>query len=390
MRSGLLKNPIFAFLTSLKLTVVCLFLLAVLVLLGTIDQVEYGLYLAQQRYFNSWFVPGLYIVPGARLVIWVLFINLVSVLCLRFRYRWSNLGLILSHTGLIVLMISAFMTLHFSEESFMQLKEAEQSNVASDYMLWELAVWKDGQEWIFKEKDLSVGNFVELRPVSKQSFEVQGAQKKVATAQKARVALGDKPDFQNESIDAHKVYVSSKYLNARYFDTPFAGRILKNLPVETDFEKNNRAVTLVVDNRELILEGQQESMAFMTIDHEQYVFELRRKQYTLPFAIQLLDVQRDLHPGTQKAKSYLSKVKLVEGDSKRKYTISMNQPFRSTAYTVYQSSYGIDLDGNEFTVLAIVKNHARLLPYISSLIISFGLFWHFGFAFFAYLRRRDA
>lgn len=351
MRSDLLKNPIIAFLISLKLTVVCLFLLAVLVLLGTIDQVEYGLYLAQQRYFNSWFVPGLYIVPGARLVIWVLFINLVSVLCLRFRYRWSNLGLILSHTGLIVLMLSAFMTLHFSEESFVQLKEAEQSNVASDYMLWELAVWKDGQQWIFKEKDLSIGNFVEL--------------------------------------DAHKIYISTKYLNARYFDTPFAGRVLKNLPVETDFEKNNRVVTLVVDNREITLEGEQESMAFVTIDHEQYILELRRKQYTLPFAIQLLDVQRDLHPGTQTAKSYLSKVKVIEGDSKRKYTISMNQPFRSTAYTVYQSSYGIDLDGNEFTVLAVVKNYGRLLPYISSLIISLGLFWHFSLAFFAYLRRRD-
>ena len=37
------------------------------------------------------------------------------------------------------------------------------------------------------------------RPVSKQSFDVQVAQKKVATAQNARVAFGDNLDFQNKS-----------------------------------------------------------------------------------------------------------------------------------------------------------------------------------------------
>ena len=36
------------------------------------------------------------------------------------------------------------------------------------------------------------------RPVSKQSFDVQVAQKKVATAQKVRVAFGDNSDFQNK------------------------------------------------------------------------------------------------------------------------------------------------------------------------------------------------
>lgn len=346
------QNPVIAFWASLKLTTVCLFLLAVLVLWGTLDQVDQGLYLAQQRFFNSWFVPGLWVLPGARLVIWILFINLVTVLLTRFRYSWSNFGLILSHTGMIVLILSAFVSFHFSSESFMQLREAEQSNQASDYILWELAVWQDDKKFTIREKELSVGKFFE--------------------------------------VDGLKVYVKDKFLNARYFDTPFAGRIFKPLEIEKDFEKNNRAITLILDNRELTLVGEQEPSAFVTINDKQYIFELRRKAYKLPFAIQLLDVERDLHPGTQVAKSYRSKVKIIDKDAKRKFSISMNKPYRSGNYTVYQSSYGQDLDGNEFTVLAVVKNYGRLLPYISSLIISIGLFWHFGQALLKYLRSKNA
>ena len=249
-------------------------------------------------------------------------------------------------------MLSAFMNFHFSSESFIELKEAEQGNQASDYILWELAVWQDDRKFTVKERQLSLGKFFEL--------------------------------------DGLKVYVKDKFLNARYFDTPFAGRILKQLEVEKDFEKNNRAITLILDNREITLVGEQEATAFVTINDKQYIFELRRKIHKLPFAVQLLDVKRDLHPGTEIAKAYMSKVKISDQNGKRKFTISMNKPYRSGDYTLYQSSYGKDLDGNEFTVLAVVKNSGRLLPYIASLIISLGLFWHFGQALLKYLRSRNA
>ncbi|MDA0771408.1 MAG: UDP-N-acetylmuramoyl-L-alanyl-D-glutamate--2,6-diaminopimelate ligase [Cyanobacteria bacterium] len=42
---------------------------------------------------------------------------------------------------------------------------------------------------------------IDIRPVSKHSFDVQVAQKKVATARNARVAFGDNSDFQNKSIE---------------------------------------------------------------------------------------------------------------------------------------------------------------------------------------------
>jgi len=49
-------KSLFQFFTSLKLTVVCLGLATLLVFVGTIAQVEQGLYQAQDRYFRSFFV----------------------------------------------------------------------------------------------------------------------------------------------------------------------------------------------------------------------------------------------------------------------------------------------------------------------------------------------
>ncbi|MHB1308837.1 MAG: cytochrome c biogenesis protein ResB, partial [Limisphaerales bacterium] len=55
-------KPLLDFFTSLRLTVVCLTFATVLVFIGTIAQVEMGIYAAQAKYFRSvfvfWDVPG--------------------------------------------------------------------------------------------------------------------------------------------------------------------------------------------------------------------------------------------------------------------------------------------------------------------------------------------
>ena len=49
-------NPILKFFSSLRLTVVLLTLSLVLIFFGTLDQVEYGIWETQKRYFESFFV----------------------------------------------------------------------------------------------------------------------------------------------------------------------------------------------------------------------------------------------------------------------------------------------------------------------------------------------
>src|SRR6202167_2126741 len=123
------------FLSSARITVACLFLLFILTFWGTIAQVQQGLYAAQDRFFNSFFflAAGFIPFPGAQLVLWVLFVNLICSLIMTFKKytQWVNLGLLVIHLGLILYFVAAFMIFHFSQESSVRLAEGEETNVST-------------------------------------------------------------------------------------------------------------------------------------------------------------------------------------------------------------------------------------------------------------------
>src|SRR5271169_6617237 len=112
-------------LSSSRITVICLFLLFILTFWGTIAQVQQGLYAAQDRFFNSFFfmAVGTIPFPGAQLVLWVLFINLICSCIINFKkyLQWSHAGLITVHLGLLLYFIAAFMIFHVSQESYVHL-----------------------------------------------------------------------------------------------------------------------------------------------------------------------------------------------------------------------------------------------------------------------------
>ncbi len=344
-------------LASPKLTVLLILLLAAYTIIGTIYQVEFGLYAAQKKFFNSpfvllWFIP----LPSVQLVLWALFINLVAGLQTRIRWKKVSLGLFMIHWGLLLLLLSGFYSLYFSHESFIELREEETTNRSSDYYDWQLLLVNESTS----EKD-------------------SWALKNINIGKNYKPKHG--PEF---SVDNY-------FDNSRIFDTPFAGRILKKLPLSKEAEQNIPSLMLStkLQKQHLQLHGDGLRTANISSNGNNYIFTLMRKKYTLPFALELLDVNRKLYPGTEIAKSYKSDVILHERSGlKRKLRISMNKPLRYWQYTVYQTSYGMDADGAEFSVFAVVENHGRLLPYIASLVMAFGIFLHFASSFFAFLRAR--
>ena len=82
-----------------------------------------------------------------------------------------------------------------------------------------------------------------------------------------------------------------------------------------------------------------------------------------------------MHPGTNIAKSYSSRVNLIDDIISRKVLIQMNEPLRYRGYTFYQASF-IEGQETDTSVLATVKNHGRLFPYISTIIMCIGLLVH--------------
>src|SRR5210317_2235495 len=137
------RSGITRFLKSYYLTVACLLLLMILTFWGTLYQVESGLYITKQRFFNSWFflAGGIFPFPGARLVLWASFLNLLAVSLFRLTFSWSRSGMLLLHLGLLMLLVGASATLHFTDESSLTLREGEGTNVSVDHHTWELAAW---------------------------------------------------------------------------------------------------------------------------------------------------------------------------------------------------------------------------------------------------------
>lgn len=376
MRKKLASLPVVKFLTSIRITVTCLAFLFILTLGGTIYQVSHGLYLAQQKYFNSFFflLSDVIPFPGAQLVMWVLFVNLMAVLFFRFVYKRSYIGILVIHIGILMFLLSAFVVHYDSVESHLTLMENEGSNVSADYNEWELAVWK-------KEGDTRKVVAYDVRqfaPGKTVSFGMFGFDLAVKSYHPNCMPFSDSPhSTAAEAVNASGI------------------QVLKETDVQLDPTRNIPGGVFMLARgdtaeKNILLFGGETKATSLVVDGEPYYFMLRHKHYPLPFVLTLLDFRMQKHPGTDIAKSYESLVELKTPELSRQTVIFMNNPLRYKDYTLYQSSYSVDQSGRESSTLAVVKNKGRLLPYIATFTTFFGLLLHFILVFFASLKKRPS
>ncbi|RAP33652.1 hypothetical protein DID80_07925, partial [Candidatus Marinamargulisbacteria bacterium SCGC AAA071-K20] len=103
---------------------------------------------------------------------------------------------------------------------------------------------------------------------------------------------------------------------------------------------------------------------------------LRYFRYYTDYFITLNDFKFDRYIGTSIPKNYSSLVHLsnASNNEEREVLIYMNNPLRYEGKTYYQASFGKD---ETLSVLQVVENPGWLFPYLSCILISFGLLWHF-------------
>lgn len=353
------------FLSSTRITVVCLFLLFILTFWGTVAQVEHGLFAAQERYFNSFFflAAGWMPFPGSQLVLWVLFINLMAATVTRFsKYRnWSYAGILIIHFGLLLYFLAAFMVFHLAKESNIHLREGQSTNVSVSYMDWELAYWKQDRH---EAKQIAAFDANHFRPDQKLPVGSKDFTLAVKQFYLNCDAFSDGSGKKNPRI-----------LNASGITMLTPKTLLK----EREQNTAGGVFTLSFDgkNYTLILFGSENRPTPVDIAGETYYFSLRLKRHPLPFSLKLDDFKADFHTGTAMARSFESFVTITTGTLERQVRIYMNNPFRFKDYTVYQASYSVDKAGREYSTLAVVKNGARILPYVACLIVFAGLALHF-------------
>ena len=356
-----MKREIIKILSSPKLFVYSLFWLMVLVVVGTVSQRDIGLFASQQRYFSSYFfLFGPMPLPGGRIVLALMLTNLISMLFKHNIWKMKKIGILVVHLGGVMLLVGAGLTAIFSSEGSMIIEEGSRSSTVDDYHTTELAIINTSEQ-----------NYDEYTIFGQPLF-ISGNNLKNETL-----------DFDITILD----YMANATLEpiVGQSDMQYRGMLknfsLKEIPRDKDDIKNRPGMIIQVSGSFTNSDGiyglifGQSVPASLDIDGKDYVMVIQKKKTILPFTIELLDFKKVMHPGTAVAKSYSSRINLIENNVPRSVLIEMNKPLTHRGYTFYQASFIERLD-RETTVLAAVHNYGRLFPYISSIIMSIGLLLH--------------
>jgi hypothetical protein len=374
--------------SSLKLTVSLLAVLALLTWLGTLAQVEDGLYHVQKDYFESlvvlartpipvpWADRNLVLpLPGAYLVLAVLFVNLLVGGVVRLRRDWRNGGILAVHLGILLLLLAGFVKLNFSHAGHQALFEGRQGAQFVSFHDWELALLRMEGDMVV-ERTLPAARIAWARP-----------------GRPAPVATEGLP-FRLE-IDHYLANCEARR-KAAMSEVPVPvldGVFLQELPyVKQTVEANEPGcyVTVIDAATGARTRGILHGRELRPFDMRRFPFtfeaggaiwglDLRRVTWDLPFTVRLdRFVKRD-HPGTRMPREFSSYVTVIEGDAERQVHITMNAPLRQGGYVFYQSNWGPQQGGGPpwYSVFEVSRNPSDRWEILACTIIALGLGVHF-------------
>lgn len=338
--------------------------LMVLLVVGTVAQKYIGLYQAQHQFFYSFILwAGPVPLPGGFATMAAIFINLSFKLIFASPWSFRNSGTLIIHFGAILLLFGGLLTAAFSKEGSMLIYEKSSSNHFDDYHAREFTVFissDKGERTVFSVpfKELKVGN----------EYNIHGTNAQIEVLKFCRnCEMVDRAIKEDDPLYAELQGRAKKY-------------DIKPIKLEKEDETNKSGIVFRLTGAGKEKDGIHftvdfiESFPFFSLGEEKYTIALRKKRTYLPFEIQLIDFEKKMYPGTETPSSFKSEIYLIDGNTKWRSIIQMNEPLRYKGYTFFQSSYV--LGKVEATVFAVVKNVGRMFPYISSIIMCVGLLVH--------------
>jgi hypothetical protein len=373
------------FFASLKLAVICLGCAAVLVFLGTIAQVDQGLYSAQKLYFRSllvywspsgadWKIP---VFPGGYLIGGVLLINLLTSLVERLGAVRGRVGLVIAHAGVILLLLGQFLTDQLSVETQMRLSEGEPKNYSESTSDTELAIVdtsdKDSdQVYPVAEGELARQSEIRLEQLPftirmKRFYQNSRLQRRAGEAERL-------PRASTQGLGAELV-VAQAPVTVKMEERNLPAAVIELITPEGSL--GTWLVALVLDEAQPV-----------TVKARNYTLRLRPTRSYKPYTLTLMKFSHDKYRGTDIPKNFSSRVRLQRADTgeDREALIYMNNPLRYAGETYYQSGY--DERDPKVTILQVVRNPSWLTPYFACLLVGVGLLMQFTSHLFEFVKQR--
>jgi hypothetical protein len=451
-----LLRRVFDFFASIELAVFVLLSLSVVLAVGTVVESKYGMQISQEIVYRSFWTQGL---------LWLLLVNVTTVALSRLPWKRHHVGFLITHLGIIILLLGSFITQRFGidasmpvgigesartlrmEENYLNVFKAiegQSYNLAlSERLHWNiLRPLKGVKQWILSDQEkLSVLQYypkalrdiaLEKKPegsgVPGMQFRIKGSRadmveylflqspssstKDLGPAQVKIVAELPKPS-KVEKPTLYVVSTKSKPLPSLFVAMPNVPNKLLALGVAEigkliplgwmDFafqleQYSNSAAptvtyrslsqdqtpplgTFAVEAIEVEMRGQKHwlevgASAQVASQGALYYIQFVRRTIDIGFELFLKDFKVGYYPGTNRAMTYSSLVKV--GDEE--VLIAMNEPMYKNGYTFYQSSFDNDESGKPvLSVFSVNFDPGRWIKYLGSLMIVLGILSMFYF-----------
>jgi hypothetical protein len=409
--------------TSLKLTVTLLAFAIVLVFLGTLAQVDEGLYAAQTHYFKRWLVIGLHlfgknipiILPGGYLLGTLLLTNLIAAHIYRFQLSTKKIGIQLAHSGVILLLVGQLVTDMLAHEMQMHISEGETKNYSESATDYELIFTSGGTATAIPASLLKPGDELKIdslpfairvkefwrnsdlnfrAPMMQNGPPIAG--NGVALSFDFR-ALPDEKSMDRKNIPTVVIeLIDEKKSLGSWAVSAWTGEAALVQSVQASYAQQMGPAM-----------GQKISGALavpqsVELEDKKFTFVLQPARVSHPFSLTLLKATHTVYAGTVSEaepdgipKDFRSRVRLqnpVTGEN-REVEISMNHPLRYAGLTFYQyqmtAGQMVENAGQTpSTVLQVVRNPGWLTPYIGCGMVGSGLVIQFMFHLVGFISKR--
>jgi ABC-type transport system involved in cytochrome c biogenesis permease subunit/tetratricopeptide (TPR) repeat protein len=424
---------------SLKLTVSLFVMSMVLVFFGTLAQMDNGIWTVVDRYFWSLWVKvelkpfadfirifffGIEIdmkgywfpFPAGKTIGALMFVNLLAahtiqlINLIRGVYKTAQKGkelnevllvllkrsgIYILHGGLLLLFVGEYITREFQVEQQMRIAEGSSSSVAYDTRNHELAFVRPGSN---QQDDVTVVPREMLLDALKNQKRISHESLPVDLEVLAYYTNSDlirrsrnsehKPEFEATSgigleYTAIPLPEVSGVDTGSNVDSPSV--YVKLFKKGTD---ESLGVVLASTFSDSNLAAQPLPVPVTAINDVEYRITYRLKQYHKPYVMALKSFTYEKYVGTELAKNYASHVQLVDvaNNVDRLATVSMNNPLRYQGETFYQHQFS-QTPAGKVTTLQVVDNPGWKLPYVSCVMVTFGMLLHFVIALFTFLVR---
>jgi len=326
--------------------VILIVTLAAVLAVTTFLEAAHGREYTQWYIYRTWWFVAL---------LGLLAVNIFTAAAIRFPWRTSQTGFVITHAGLLVLLAGAVVTFVRGIEGQMTVIEG-----------------RSGSEYAVTSR-------------SQISVRYSGGERRPGIAFVFEPGPVDWP--HGESLELGERNGVSARVLAFYRHARFDGQFW---PVEFDPKQENQpdAAALI----EIKAGGQARQFWLRRNDTErgaariltpegQLDVSFGYERRDLDFSLGLTDVEMAMNPGRQGAAAYTSRVRLVDPaagiDEKR--VISMNEPLVHGRYTFYQSGYHprvqkLDDGWLEASTFSIGYDPGRFLKYFGSVMICAGVF----------------